>query len=199
MKLIDKLFPDINVVVRMLDKDGVVIHEDRSHNVFTNMGRNWLAENNRVLAGGGRKVDNLPYYLAVGQGSDQQTISPPGAGVQTESAAVTYIENPVEVTSGVYLKELDRPTTEPDAYTNRYEVTLATTDVSFGSSTSVPITEFGLVTANATPTTPGGLKTVSGGPYPGTYNNGYLIAYHAIPPVTKTALFRIQILWELRF
>lgn len=163
------------------------------------MGRNWLAESNRVLAGGGRKTDCLPYYLAVGKGSDQQTITPPGAGSQSEDATVTYIENPIEITSGAYLKELDRPTAEVSDYTNRYECTLLTSDVSFGATSSAPISELALITKPANTALPGGLKSASGGPYSGTYDNGYLIAYVALPPITKTSLVALRILWELRF
>lgn len=183
---------------------GRLVYEDFSHNVFTNKGREWIAESNRVRGttpgpDGTRKIDVFPFYLTVGQGSDQQTISPPGPGSQAESALVTHLEDPAEITSGVYLKAFDRATSEPDQYTNRYEVILQNTDVSFGANPSYPITEFGMVTSDASPTTPGGLKTAAGGPFPGTYDNGFLIAYRAIPPVTKTALFRLQVLWELRF
>jgi hypothetical protein len=205
MQLIEPISPEVNLIIRLLDpKTEKVLDQEEYHNVFTNHGREWLAASNRVLGpvpgpDGTRKIDTLPYYIAVGQGSDQQSISPPGAGVQVESATVTYLEDPVLYQSGLYLAELDRPTTEPDLYTNRYEKTFQQTDISFGASTSVPVTEFGLVTKNAVATTPGGKKLVGGGPYAGTYDNGYLIAYRAIPPIVKTGLFKLQVLWELRF
>lgn len=200
MQFVERISPEVNLVIRLLDpKTGKVVHQEKHHNVFTNHGREWLAASNRVIVAGTRKVDTLPYYIAVGKGSDQQTVSPPGAGTQVESAQVTYIENPVHYQSGVYLAEFDRPTVEPDLYTNRYEKTFQETDISFGASTSVPVTEFGLVTKNAVATTPGGKKTLAGGPYAGTYDNGYLIAYRAVPPITKTGLFKLQVLWELRF
>ena len=199
MQFVERLPIEANVRLIGLDKHGNVIFRDDSHNVFTNMGRNWMAESNRVLAGGGRKVDVLPYYLAVGQGSDQQSITPPGPGTQAESALVEYIENPVLISGSDYLVELDRPTVEPDDYTNQYTYTIQTTEVSFGANPSVPLTEFALVTSNAITTLPGGKKTVGGGPYSGTYDNGYLIAYRAIPPITKTGLFSLQVIWELRY
>lgn len=191
-----RVFPNVKVELLYENGETEVVE---THNVFTNAGRKWLAECNRALSGGSRKLNTIPYYLAVGKGSDRQTISPPGAGAQTESASVEYIENPVEVTSGVYLKAFDRPTTEPSDYINRYEVTLLSSDVTFGSYTSVPLTEFGIITSDAVTSSPGGKKSASGGPYSGTYDNGRLIAYAAIPPHSKTSLWSLRVSWDLRF
>lgn len=202
---VEAISPQVNVILRLIDpKTDEIVDQQEYHNVFTNHGREWLAESNRVLGpapgpDGNRKIDTIPFFVCVGQGSVQQVVSPPGPGLQVESASVLYLEDPVLYQSGLYLAQLDRPTTEPDLYTNRYEKTFQQTDISFGSSTSVPITEFGLVTKNATSPIPGGKKLVAGGPFPGTYDNGYLIAYRAIPPIIKTGLFKLQVLWELRF
>jgi len=207
VQFIERISPEMNLVIKLVDQQGTVVEDKRFHNVFTNMGRNWLAESSRVVGpvpgpDGTRKVDTTPYYIAVGQGSDQQSISPPGVGLQTEIATVTRIEFPVLYQAGLYLKEIDRPTLEPDAYTNQYQTTFLETDISFGTATAVPITEFGLVTKNAAPGTPGGIQLgagVSPYEYATPFNNGYLIAYRSVPPITKTGLYKLQITWELRY
>ena len=199
MRIKDRLPAHANVRLRWKSRSGELLGEHTGHNVFTLAGRRWLAESNRVLLGGTRKGTLIPYFLAVGQGSDQQTVSPPGAGVQVEDANAEFLENPVEITSGAYLKEFDRPTTEPDDYSNRYICTLLSAEVSFGGSPSVPLTEVGLITSDAIATTPGGKKVAGGGFYPGTYDNGVLLAYHAFPPLTKTALFTLEVVWDFLF
>lgn len=178
----------VNVRIRAYTRVGScerLIDTHVGHNIFTKVGREWLADAARVTAGGARKGTTIPFYLALGKGS------------QTEDQNVKYLNDPVQVTAGNYLVALDKPTSEPISTTNRYTKTLDYTDVSYAGAVS--LTEFGIITSNAVTTLPGGYKAAAGGPYPGTYDNGSLLAFRLTPVISKTALIKLELEWDFVF
>ena len=131
---------------------------------------------------------------------------------QTDSdPTVTGLEYPVQINSLNYYDTVKKPATFPEAGTVRLTAVLGYTDVSYGSYTSVPLSEIGLFTASATEGVtntayPPLDATEQRGDYPPTSGDyfppagtRYMVAYNTFPTLTKTSAFVLQVDWELRF
>ncbi len=209
-----------NVFLKLIDPDSdKVVEERESHNIFVNYGRDWIAHLISLATIGPdtyEREDRIR-YMAFGIGGQSQLILPatihatypgyaqdwggvggPTSPLQTDTdPSVVGLEWPVLVNNTEWYDDISAPATYPDVGIVRYTSVLGTSEVSFGSYTSVPLSEIGLFTQGIT-TQPGGLTTepILYGALPVTK---YMVAYNTFDTLSKTSAFVLQVDWELRF
>lgn len=158
-------------------------------------------------------------WIGVGTGGYLQSVTPPGAGGYTELPTIKGMERPVTIrdtTSGVVgetfeymgqvaVQDTASPLDFPEAGTIVFRRAFAENEISFVSATngasadydgtlwgtSVPISEVGLFTSEASPFT---------FPHTAEYANGYVrgfVAYGIFEPIVKTPLLTLEVIWEI--
>jgi len=214
----DELEPTINVAISAY-KDGKLIDQRLSHNVFTNTGRTWLSR----LVGSSDYSQEPPAphthqkiaYIGFGCGGALQSNNDFATG-QTELVTVTSLQDPVPVSidgdQRLYLKQVDDQANSsiyfPGDFRTRFIVDIAESELSFTGNTtrvsnkavgtSVPISEAGLYlssanprfTHEADPANP--LEADPAGP-------NMLVAYNIFDPIHVTPNVILRVEWELRF
>ena len=214
----DELEPAANVAISVY-RDGKLIDQRVSHNVFTNTGRTWLSR----LVGSSDYTQSPPavhnpdkiMYMGFGCGGALQTDTTFATG-QTELVTVTSLQDPVPISidgdQRLYLKQVDNQTNSsiyfPGDFRTRFIVDIAESELSFTDNrtrisnanvgTSVPISEAGLYlscanprfTHDADPASP--LEADPAGP-------NKLVAYNIFDPIHVTPNVILRVEWELRF
>lgn len=210
-----------NVELRLVDPTtGKVKEKRRSHNIFVNYGRDWLASLVGLQSGGTPFRTDRPRYMAFGIGGQSQLIgadtirgtaagSPyaypqypnewgtanPGSGDPTQTdtdPSVLALEWPVEVLTNDYYDDVSLPNVYPGSTgVVRFTSVLGLTEVSFGANPSVPLSEIGLFTESVTQTDPPTTAVLPA--------EKYMIAYNTFDTLSKTTQFVLEIDWELRF
>jgi hypothetical protein len=127
-----------------------------------------------------------------------------GDPVQTDTdPAVTGLEYPVQVTDQDYYDDVAAPASFPDAGVVRFTSVLGYNEVSFGSFTSVPISEVGLFTESVpfqnVPPLDSSIEVTPPVPPKPPLGVRYMVAYHTFDTLSKTSSFVLQVDWELRF
>jgi len=218
MKLNDPIEVRSNIELLVRER-GKLVQREESHNIVTNIGRQFLAEviTPATLGPGPaftRTQDQVVRYIGFGMGGNRQssadaTLPPydtdyPGTNAQTDvDLTVSGLERPVAVSGtintpgvpspGVWMKEIAAPGTFPLATSTRFITEFTALDINFGTYASVPLSEIGLYRGDADVTAPNGAP----GPYPGS--GGLILAYDTFNTVHKTGLFSIEVRWEFRF
>ena len=207
-----QLAPDDVVALHNVDitvrERGKVVQREQSHNIVTNIGRQFLAE---VIASDAsapaivRHQNTVVRYMGFGIGGARQlsslannppfSVDYPGANTQTDTdLTVTGIQRPVRVTAApTWMKEIAAPSTFPTATSVRFTAEFVEAEINYGGYASVPLSEIGLYTSAADPALPNG----AAGVYPGA--GGLMIAYDNFNPIHKTGAFSIEVQWEFRF
>lgn len=194
-----------NLDIELLDR-GRVVDARRVHNIFVDLGREWLAS---LVGFAGFSPDTVETdarvkYMGLGIGGSKQlatsTILPAvanaysGTNTQTDlDRTVTALERPVRVSGAtttypgdsgdVWLGLLQAPTGHPVATRAQFRRVFSRDEISYGSFTEVPLSEAGLFLSDKDP---------------GFYNNT-LVAYDTFPTITKTVAFDLQVTWTLIF
>lgn len=127
----------------------------------------------------------------------------PGSGDPTQDETdptITGLEYPVQVTSTDYFDEIVLPATFPEAGTVRFTAVLGYNQVSFGSATSVPLSEIGLFTESRQATRdeaplPQDREVIPAPPL----GVRYMVAYNTFDVISKTSALVLQVDWEIRF
>lgn len=127
-----------------------------------------------------------------------------GDPAQTDTdPAVTGLEYPVQVMTSDYYATNLYPNTFPEAGTIRFTSVLGYNQVSFGLTTSVPISEIGLFTEGASiqdnPPLDDGVEVNPPNPSKPPLGVRYMVAYNTFDTLSKTSAFVLQTDWELRF
>lgn len=202
-----------NLEIDLIERGKRKRWHQRTHNIVTNTGRQFMAEVITPSSLGPssfvRTQDTCVRYIGFGIGGTRQTSSSAsaspysdayptgyaGTNLQTDiDVTVSGLERPVRVTSApVFLNEIATPGTFPAATFTQFIASFSTTDINYGSFTSVPLSEIALFKSSADPTLPNG----SAGAYPGA--GGHCIAYDTFNTIEKTGLFSIEVRWEWRF
>ncbi|MAP23270.1 MAG: hypothetical protein CL582_20275 [Alteromonadaceae bacterium] len=219
MLLADKLDPTINVAIGIYE-DGKLVDRRLSHNVVTNIGREWLSK----LVGSDDYATDPPSphvtskigYIGFGCGGALQTSGLFTTG-QAELVTVTTLQDPVPIaligsnlTERVYLKSVDKQTNSsiyfPGDFRTRFIVDIIETELSFAGNktrdsnvdvgTSVPISEAGLYLSDANPTYTHE-ESNTGETDPSQENN--MVAYNVFSPIAVTPNVVLRVEWELRF
>lgn len=198
-----------NLEIDLIDRGKRKRWHQRTHNIVTNTGRQFLAEVITASAFGPssfvRTQDTCVRYIGFGIGGARQSnpsaASPPlsvdyaGTNLQTDTdVTVAGLERPVRVTSApLWMREISTPGTFPSATSTRFIAVFSSADLNYGSYTSVPLSEIALYKSSADPSLPNG----SAGAYPGA--GGHTIAYDTFNPIEKTGVFSIEVRWDWRF
>ncbi len=202
----DAIIGLVNIELDVRER-GKIVQRERTHNIVTNIGRQFLAEvivseTTPVIT---RTQDTVVRYIGFGIGGSRQnssiansapfSVDYPGANTQTDTdLTVTGLQRPVKVTAApIWMREITAPSTFPTATSVRFTSVFTETDINFGSYTSVPLSEIGLFTSAANPALPNGASGV----YPGA--GGLMIAYDTFNTIHKSGLFSIEVRWEFRF
>lgn len=182
---------------------------ERTHNIVTNTGRQFIAENitPQSLGPGSftRHQDSVVRYIGFGIGGDRQSdpaaaaspyadAHPAGYGgtnVQTDTdVTVSGLERPIQVTNDpLWMREITTPGTFPDATRTTFVATFGGSDLNFGTFTSPPLSEIALFKSTANPALPNG----SAGTYPGA--GGHCVAYDTFNSIQKTGQITIEVRW----
>lgn len=187
---------------------GKIVQRERTHNIVTNIGRQFLAEvivSDTPAPTITRHQNTVVRYIGFGIGGSRQnssiatnppfSIDYPGVNTQTDTnLAVTGLQRPVKVTSApLWMREITAPATFPTATSVRFTAVFSETDINFGSYASVPLSEIGLFSSAASTALPNGASGV----YPGA--GGLMFAYDTFNTIHKSGLFSIEVRWEFRF
>lgn len=198
----------VNIEIDVRER-GKIVQRERTHNIVTNIGRQFLAEvivsdtPSPVIT---RHQDTVVRYCGWGIGGNRQ-VSPsisdnppfsvdyPGLNTQTDTdLTVSGLQRPVRVTvAPLWMREIASPATFPSATSVRFVTNFSETDLNYGAYASVPLSEIGLFSSAADPSLPNGAS----GAYPGA--GGLILAYDTFNTINKTGLFSIEVRWEFRF
>lgn len=194
-----------------------------SHNVYVNLGRQFLAEVISPLAGfTGRVNDSMVQYMGMGIGGDEQTIGIattyptlnshyPGQNIYSDLVtAVTWLERPVKVSGtagtgaspGVWLNQVVAPPDLTGVTTVEFEALFADSEMHLaGAYPAVPLSEVGLFLSSETASRNSNevYDYISAPDYINTSTRQQLIAYNAFAPLTKTPTVSLEIHWQLQF
>lgn len=199
----------VNFFATLRDRSGRVADHREVHNVFTNIGRDWLAH---LVAWDSFGDPDVPVtqrrvrWIGVGTGTTQE-----------EAATVTELETPAVVDdAGNYLVILQEtqfpavttpPFPEDTVAVTRFIKELSYNEVTLDTNPVVPISEAGLFVdvhkAQASPTGIGGAEDSPVGGLnttldPAASDNGP-VAYANFEPITKTQDFSLELRWDFRF
>jgi len=207
VRKVDRMPVETNIHL-LLKRNGYVVQEERTHNIVTNIGRQFLAEVIVSTAAApviARQQNTVIRYIGFGIGGNRQNSSIaanapfstdyPGTNVATDTdLTVTGLERPVRVSAApVWMKEIVAPPTWPTATSVRFTAVFSETDLNYGAYASVPLSEIGLFTSAASPALPNG----AAGAYPGA--GGLMAAYDTFNTIHKSGAFSIEVRWEFRF
>jgi hypothetical protein len=207
MRIIDEIEVKQNVHIIARER-GKKVAERHGHNIFLNLGREWLAELIALASLNpdvAERSDRIK-YIALGIGGTRQlalaqsaNIPPivtayPGSNAQTDTdPSVTILERPVRVTGGItpypgvpgdiWVGEVQAPPVHTVATETTFRRLFGPTDISYGTLISVPLSEVGLLTSAAVP---------------GNYQN-QLVAYDTFDTISKTGAVELEIVWTLKF
>jgi hypothetical protein len=184
---------------------GKIVDRRDEHNIFVNLGREYLAD--RVHNTSSEWIK----WMGLGIGSDEQTIdiaatyptldaAYPGQNIFSDSdPTLTVLERPVKLqngTSNYWI--LETTLSQPIATTAKFVYTFTETDVNLtGTYPVVPISEAGLYLDGQTQTD----NPYTGGSSPDWIgpNRQTVVAYNGFAPISKTPSISVEVRWELRF
>jgi hypothetical protein len=163
------------------------------HNVFTTVGREWLAK----LCGW--QTIGSPDIAFTNKRVRWVNV---GTGTQAETVNVSALVTPSLITATEYLAEIDEvqfPTTGQARFIKEF----SPQEISIPSQPVVAITEAGLIVDLYPVSTAGGTLD-SAAPGVDTIQDPTasvhpLVAYHSFAPVNKTPDYGLEIRWEFRF
>jgi hypothetical protein len=202
---LDNIHVEVNFFATLRDRRGRVIDRREKHNVFTDVGRDWLA--------------HLVAWEALGDPDTPKTNARVrwaalGTGLtQLEEASVIQLEVPTRVDdSGNYLVAIQSstyiaPASPGDRPTMRFKKEFSGLEITTETNPVVSISEAGLFVdvykADAPPVGIGGADDV---PSAGlntildpTFATNSPVAYARFDPLTKTQDFIFEIVWDFRF
>lgn len=203
----DRIEVESNLKLRLIDRGKVIRREERTHNIWLNLGRGYMAQLLSYASFGPDTAyrDDRIKYISLGIGGNRQLAIPqansapylvtyPGTNAQTDTdPTVVGLERPVRITGGttnppyapgdVWCGQIAAPPTFPTSTSVTYSRLFTYTDVSYGPYLSVPVAECALYTAAANPNAP----------------NNTPIAYDTFDTLSKTGAFQLEVDWTLRF
>jgi hypothetical protein len=196
-----------NNISMVMRERGKIIGRRESHNIWLNLGREFLASllDYTSFTGPTPEQNNRIAYMGVGIGGNQQialttanapplSTAYPGTNNQTDTdPTVTALERPVRVSGGsstypgaggdVWLGQVQAPAVHATPYQVTFSRLFAEGDISYNPFLVVPLSEVMLFTYAANPN---------------VYNNTG-VAYDTMPSIAKTNAFSLQIDWSVLF
>jgi hypothetical protein len=163
---------------------------EQGFNTWTNTGREFNAMSQTLKPDQTRYRSDTIAYLGV------------GTGLQTEDPSVVGLVQPIPYVANTFLAAIDHSATDfplsPTRTTVRYVRVYTEDQLTFGDTTAVSISEFGLFTngdpQNGFATSPGRSVTMA------VASQQAPNAYKALlEPVEKTNVLEFQVEWEIRY
>lgn len=206
MRLLETIEVKQNLILTARER-GKIVARREGHNIWLNLGREYLAQliAYSSMTGPTAERDDRIRYMGVGVGGNRQVTlgvansapivtAYPGTNVQTDSdLTLQHLERPVRVNGSEdpypgqgadeWIGQVQAPATHPLATQTTFSRIFTTSDVSYGSFVSVPLSEIMLFTGSAN-------KNV--------YNNTG-IAYDTFDTISKTAAIEFEANWTIRF
>lgn len=208
MKLVEDIPVKSNLILTVRER-GKVVDRREGHNIFLNLGREWLSkviafasfgpdvfEDDRRIRymgfgiGGNRQ---LAPSFADGAGSSLDDYTPVGGFSQSDiDPTITVIERPVRVAGASgpasapedqWIGQVQAPPDHPSVGQAVFRRVFSPSEVSYGPYVSVPLSEVGLFLSSADP----------------TFRNNNIVAYDTFDTVSKTTAFELEVVWTLRF
>jgi hypothetical protein len=207
---------EVNFALGVYDKaSGRLLEMRRTHNVTTNVGRDWMV----TLFGSSDYsqvkptplTDDKIMYMGLGVGGALQTDNQ-YANTQAELVTVVALEDPVPFSEvgnvKTYLRQVNNQslttTYFPGSFRTVFILDIAETEISYAAAksrvsdvavgTAVPISEAGLYLSSAVPTYD---AVAILGVDPATSTNK-IVAYNIFDPIMVTPNVVIRAEWELR-
>jgi hypothetical protein len=196
-----------NNIKMVMRERGKIIGRRESHNIWLNLGREYLASliAYTSFVGPTPERNDRIAYMGVGIGGNQQSAlgvanSPPlstaypGTNAQTDTdPTVTALERPVRISGGslpypgafsdLWLGQVQAPAVHATATQVTFSHLFGTLDVSYNPFLVVPLSEIMLFTFAANPN---------------IYNNTG-VAYDTFPTISKTNAFSLEVDWTVLF
>ena len=195
----DSISVESNLSLTLLD-NGKVVDERVGHNIFLDIGREWLAHLIAYKTPSTLETfrDDRVLYMGLGIGGNRQlalstantpplSTSYPGTNIQSDTnPKVQRLERPVRLEgdySGEVWLGVIQPATFPSGREVQFRRSFGINEVSYGLYLSVPLSEVALFTQEANPLIKGNKA----------------IAYDTFDTLSKTNAFDLEISWTLRF
>jgi hypothetical protein len=198
-----------NLFLTMRER-GKIVQRREGHNIWVDLGREYLASLIAAVSFGPlvTERDDRIQHMGLGIGGNRQLALPtanspplstayPGTNSQTDTdPTVTTLERPVRIsgtTTGPgdpysptdrWLGQIQAPATHVAPTEVTFIRLFTSTEVSYSSFTTVPLSEIGLFTSSAAP---------QGQPF------NTLVAYDTFDTLSKTNAFELQVDWTSRF
>lgn len=212
LRVDDRLEVGWNLEILGFDRGKRRVLHQRTHNIVTNTGRQFIAENLAAASftGGGfaRTQDTVVRYVGVGIGGNRQNqpaaMQTPladsfpggygGTNLQTDiDPTVARLERPVRATADTWLKQVAAPAELPNATSVTWVAQFDAPDINVTPYVTVPISEIGLFSSGANPALPNG----AAGAYPG--GAGFMLAYDTFTALPKTGYWSLVVRWTWKF
>lgn len=186
---------------------GKIVARREGHNIWLNLGREYLSQLIAATSFGPvvPERNDRVQYMGLGIGGTRQlaltvansppiSVSYPGTNAQDDvTATETILERPVRLSGSaatypglgtdVWLGQIVAPATHPIATQTLFSRLFSTTEVSYDTFLTVPLSEIGLFTSAANPN---------------VFNNT-MIAYDTFDTISKTVAFQLEVDWTIRF
>lgn len=201
---VENIAAKVNVEL-IFRRRGKIVAQVEGHNIWTNLGREYLADRVQDLSAA------YVMYMGLGIGGDEQTVDVsssypaldatyPGQNVfSDDDGTLSTLERPVAITVGVWMVPV--VFSQPVATIAQQTHTFGVADVNLGGSyPAIPLSEAGLYLSTEIP----GADPYMGGTAPGYIGGARLLqqrvcAYHTFGSQTKTAATTVEVRWQLRF
>lgn len=186
---------------------GKIVARREGHNIWLNLGRSYLASLLAYTSFGPdtpERNDRVK-YMGVGIGGSRQlalttansppmSVSYPGSNAQTDTdPTVVSLERPVRISGStdpypgqaldVWLAQVQAPAVHATATEVTFSRLFSSTDVSYSTFTTVPLSEIMLLTSAANAN---------------VFNNTG-VAYDTYDTISKTTAFQLEVQWTVRF
>lgn len=204
LRFADRIEVKSNLELTMRER-GKIVDRRVGHNIFLNLGREWLARliTYQTFGPDVPEEDQRVKYMGLGIGGTQQLISPvpspvgttyTGTNSQTDTdATVTTLERPVRISGSstaypgiagdAWVGQVQAPAGHPIATQTVFRRVFTQTEVSYAPFLSVPLSEVGLFLSGSDPE---------------NYQNT-MIAYDTFDTISKTVAFELEVVWTIRF
>lgn len=204
MHIVDRIPVKQNLSLTLRERGKIVDRRD-GHNIWLDLGREWIA---KLIAYSSFSPDTPEEdyrvkYMGLGIGGTRQLVSPvpspvgttyAGTNTQTDTdPTILRLERPVRVLGsesaypGVagdqWVGRVQAPADHITATSTTFRRVFTSSEVSYGSFLTVPLSEVGLFTAAADPE---------------NYQNT-MIAYDTFDTLSKTSAFDLEVVWTIRF
>jgi hypothetical protein len=224
---VDTIEAKTNVRIIARERGKIVRSKCREvHNVWVNVGREYLAKVISPLAGfAGHVNDSVVRWIGVGIGGDSQLVSDIAGTYPTLDAhypgqetfddtqiTIPYMERPVKVTGtagvgtsdGIWGSEVTAPPTFGGSPISKveFDTLFSTTDLQLGGAyPSVPLSEAGLILSGETISrTSEEVYDYPASPaHINTSTRQKVVAYNTFDTITKTNSVSLEIHWEIQF